>query len=139
MRRNYIIIAVNHITCPISSFTLTILHWKVKNLKSLALNPMIAHHWLGFVMYEMQEVQLNSYIYIYIYLYIMVFLKENFKTACQFNQGVLNYKHNVWGVVWKIEKLWSFILCCILYWVSANKLVFLTSLVLPSLFSDSVD
>ena len=51
----------------------------------------------------------------------------------------VNVKYNVWGVVWKIEKLWSFILCCILYWVSAHKLVFLTSLVLPSLFSDSVD
>lgn len=39
LRRNYTDLAVNHITCPISSFTL-ILHWKVKNLMSLALNPM---------------------------------------------------------------------------------------------------
>ena len=79
LRRNYTVLVVNHITCPISSFTLTILHWKVKNLKSIAFNPMTTHYWIGFVMYEMQEAQLNSYIYIYIYI-LMVFLKENFKT-----------------------------------------------------------
>ena len=48
LRRNYKVLVVNHITCPISSFTLPILHWKVKNLKSLALNPMTIHHWIGF-------------------------------------------------------------------------------------------
>ena len=64
LRKNYTVFVVNHITCPISWFTLTILHWNVKNLKSLAFNPMTTHHWIGFVMYEMQEAQLNSYKYI---------------------------------------------------------------------------